>query len=295
MIRILSLRGGGIRGIATAVLLEELERACRRPLAEVFDLVAGTSVGGIMATGLALKIPASRLVEFFEIEGPKIFSGRRFGRLLLMLGHPRYQVNNLIAALERHFDAGATQSLLAHVYTKLLVTSTRYRGLEARLWKSWKHPDMRAVLAAASSAAAPTYFEAVEVSDFKHADGGLYANNPAAIAAVEARKLWPAHRAVVIDIACPSDTSQFEPQHGGVLDFIPHLSEIFIGAGEDVMSYIAQHVLGGPGSVLSIQPPLLDADPDIGNASSRNLAELKKCARYDLERNVQRIMQILGK
>ena len=293
MIRVLSLRGGGIRGIATAVLLSEVERRLNAPLSSAFDLIVGTSVGGIIAMGLALKLPAPQLVDFFESEGPRIFRRRRFGRFWLMLGRPRYQVADLMAALGRHFDVGDVKANLSHVYTKVMVTSTRYRGLEARLWKSWKHFDMPAVVAAASSAAAPTYFGPVDVADFAHADGGLYANNPCAMAAIEAKKLWPRHRVTIIDIACPGDKSQFEPHRGGILDFVPHLSDIFIGSGEDAMSYMARQLLGDAGQVLTIEPPLLSASPDIGDATPGNLRELKKCAEYDMDRNVQDILRVL--
>ena len=295
MIKVLSLRGGGIRGFATAILLAELEKKIGRPLADVFDLIAGTSVGAIMATGLALKLPAAQLVEFFEKEGPVIFRRRRFGRLFLMLGHPRYDVEDLKAALGRHFDAGDVKGTLGLTFTKLLVTSTRYRGLQSRLWKSWKHPELSAVEAAASSAAAPTFFAPVEIGDFAHADGGCYANNPAAIAACEAKKIWPMHAIALIDIACPDDKSQFEPRAGGILDVAPHIASTFIGSGEDIMSYLAEKQLGGSGRMLTIAPPLLDANHDIGDASRANLRQLRKCAEYAMEKNVDDIMRTLGK
>lgn len=292
MKRVLSLRGGGIRGVATAVLLAEVERVTKKPICESFDLLAGTSVGGIMAIGLALKLPAEQLVEFFEIEGPKIFADRKFGRFFQMLGHPRYQIEHLISALERHFDAGDTQTLMAHVYQKVMVTSTRFRGLESRIWKSWKHTDLRCVTAAASSAAAPSYFNPVSISDFAHCDGGCWGNNPAAVAAVEAKKLWPYWYFNIVDIACPASRSDFEPTRGGVLDYVPHLTDMFIGSGEDVMSYIAKQFVG-QGKLVSIQPELFRAKHDLGNTSKSNIQELKNCARYDLDRNLDLILGCL--
>lgn len=72
--QILSLSGGGYRGLYTATVLAELEEALGgTPLARSFDLITGTSVGGILALGLALEIPAARLAELFEHHGQQIF------------------------------------------------------------------------------------------------------------------------------------------------------------------------------------------------------------------------------
>lgn len=292
MVNVLSLRGGGIRGYSTAILLQELERRINRPLAEVFDLVVGTSVGGILATGISLRLTGEQLCGFFESEGSTIFKARRFAKMLKALGHPRFETSNLLNALNRAF---LPETVLAHTFTKLMVTSTRYRGDESKIWKSWKHVDLQASLVAASSAAALTYFEPVIISDFEYGDGGMWANNPAAIAVVEANKLWPGRGVRLIDIACPADKSQFEPSGCGLLGAAPHIANIFISAGEDGMGYIAQHLLNGNGRMVSIQPNLLEASQDIGDASTLNLYRLRKCAEYRLERNVDDICELIGR
>ncbi|NJD10182.1 MAG: patatin, partial [Gemmatimonadetes bacterium] len=79
--RILSIDGGGIRGIIPALVLQEIERITGRPIAGSFDLIAGTSTGGILALGLARPGPAggpafsaAELVQLYEREGGVIFS-----------------------------------------------------------------------------------------------------------------------------------------------------------------------------------------------------------------------------
>lgn len=71
---ILSLDGGGIRGVLTAKILERLEAAC--PFLDRVELVAGTSTGGILALGLARGLTPSALVELYRTEGPRIFDHR---------------------------------------------------------------------------------------------------------------------------------------------------------------------------------------------------------------------------
>ena len=86
--RVLAIDGGGIRGLIPARVLAALEHDAGQPTHELFDLIAGTSTGGIIALALALPDrpggtprPASELVRFYEEEGPKIFSPRRLGKL----------------------------------------------------------------------------------------------------------------------------------------------------------------------------------------------------------------------
>src|ERR1700694_4458219 len=74
--QILALSGGGFLGLYTAEVLTRLERQADRPLGQCFDLIAGTSVGGILAIGLALEVPAQRMRDVFKANGERIFSSR---------------------------------------------------------------------------------------------------------------------------------------------------------------------------------------------------------------------------
>ena len=101
--QILSLSGGGFLGLYTISVLAELERQVRRPIASCFDLLAGTSVGGIIALGLAAEKPATDIKHAFESYGTRIFSDkpaptnrlerlRDFSRSLFS---PKYDGNSL--------------------------------------------------------------------------------------------------------------------------------------------------------------------------------------------------------
>jgi patatin-like phospholipase/acyl hydrolase len=72
-IRILTLSGGGIRGIFQAVFLREISLQLQSPLREHFDLIAGTSTGAIVALGVALNIDLKKIVGLFEDDGFQIF------------------------------------------------------------------------------------------------------------------------------------------------------------------------------------------------------------------------------
>src|ERR1700730_19202618 len=78
--RILSLDGGGIRGVFPAALLARLEQHLDAPIGSYFDLIAGTSTGGIIAIGLGLGLSAKDILKFYAERGPAIFD-QKHGRL----------------------------------------------------------------------------------------------------------------------------------------------------------------------------------------------------------------------
>ncbi|MGH2386315.1 MAG: patatin-like phospholipase family protein, partial [Candidatus Limnocylindria bacterium] len=73
MRRMLTIDGGGVRGIIPAVLLAALERSTGKPTRETFDFIAGTSTGAVMAAGLSAGIPAERLVTLYAKRSPEVF------------------------------------------------------------------------------------------------------------------------------------------------------------------------------------------------------------------------------
>jgi len=82
MRRILSIDGGGIKGVFPASFLTTLEESLGHPIAKFFDLIVGTSTGGIIALGLGLGLSAKEILSFYEEHGPSIFRGTRFARAL---------------------------------------------------------------------------------------------------------------------------------------------------------------------------------------------------------------------
>src|SRR4051812_14409942 len=128
-IRILSIDGGGIRGLIPALILNEIERLTAKPVSSLFDLIAGTSTGGILA--LALCVPnrngdgpahsASDVAQFYENDGPMIFSRSLRYTLLSLNGllRSRYPSKAMEQVLERFYGG----SRLKDALTSLLVPS----------------------------------------------------------------------------------------------------------------------------------------------------------------------------
>jgi uncharacterized protein len=203
MVKILSIDGGGIRGIVPAIMLAEIERRTEKPIADLFDLVAGSSTGGIIALGLTIpKSPgaplysAGRFVELYEQEGGRIFS-RSLARTMLTLDSftwRKYSSGGIEAVLAEYF----AESRLRDAVTDVLITSYEidrgfpffFKSRNARVRPDY---DFRARDVARATSAAPSYFEPMKISSGTNSeyytliDGGVFANNPAACALVEAR------------------------------------------------------------------------------------------------------------
>ncbi|MGA2216137.1 MAG: patatin-like phospholipase family protein, partial [Bryobacteraceae bacterium] len=207
MIKILSIDGGGIRGIIPALVLAEIEKRTGRPIARLFDLIAGTSTGGILALGLSIpKQPpgplytASQLLQMYERAGVRIFSRSLWHKLAACgnLRRAKYPLAGIEEVLLEYFG----DSRLSDAATDVLITSYEiersfpffFRSAIARERLDYDFPAREV---ARATTAAPTYFAPMKLPTGTFADhytlidGGVFANNPAACALVEAHATQP--------------------------------------------------------------------------------------------------------
>jgi len=215
--RILSLDGGGIRGAFTAACLAEIEKRLPRPVVDYFDLIAGTSTGGIIAVGLALGVPAERIEQFYHEYGGQIFRRRpprrlslwkrpflgpllwladrrlrRFGLDWDQLVQSKYQAEKLKDALTEVFG----ERRLGEAQCRLVIPSIDLARGQTTVFKT-SHLDeliydlnLRAVDVVLATTCAPTYFPHATIKQGSaYADGGLWANNPSMVAYVEAMRI----------------------------------------------------------------------------------------------------------
>ncbi len=235
--RVLSLDGGGIKGTQPAAFLATLEEDLGRPIGEYFDLIAGTSTGGIIAIGLALGHPAKEILSLYEDRGPVIFGDatrsdsmlggvlERLGRRLLSKLRPwfrsKHDASNLQVELEK-FLKGAR---IGDATTRLVIPAWDADRRRPYIYKTAHHEristDYRqpVVDAALATAAAPTQFKRHRtVSDVGLLDGGTWANNPIAVATVEAIALlnWNPADLRILSLGC-TDEVYMLPENPGYL------------------------------------------------------------------------------
>ncbi len=253
-LRVLALDGGGIRGVFTAGVLAELEQAIGGRIAEHFDLIAGTSTGGILAIGLGLGVSPDRLVQMYVLEGESIF-GRRDA-----LSRLRNAVGSLLAF--KHAQIGLRSALVDVLQDRRLGESDRrlviptFDALKgtACTFKTAHHPRtlheyaMPAVEVALATSAAPTYLKAAVVSrrvGGSYIDGGLWANTPVIVGIVEAVHFL-----------------------GARLDDVHVLS---VGTTEEYTSYVAQGSSGKLGWSSRIADAMMAAQVSGAQAQARLL------------------------
>jgi patatin-like phospholipase/acyl hydrolase len=171
--RLLALDGGGVRGLIPALVLAEIEERTGRRTAELFDLIAGTSTGGIIACFLALPgedggpgRPASDVVRFYTEECPKIFHAERRRKLRTIGGvlDEKYDADQL----ERSLRLALGDASLSDAVTDVVITAYDIEGRRPFFFKSARaklqgHRDYPMWVVARSTSAAPTFFEPVAV------------------------------------------------------------------------------------------------------------------------------------
>src|SRR5690606_6757446 len=166
------------------------------PLAQYFDMIAGTSTGGIIALGLGLGIPTAEIKGFYHDDGRKIFPPLpggwigRVRRFLRSLNGPKLVHEELEEALKRRF----TDHLLGDSMTRLVIPAFMMPKTEIAVFKTDHHRDFRNDHAtpmwkvARATSAAPTYLKGLEHEESGRIfiDGGVWANNPIMVALVDA-------------------------------------------------------------------------------------------------------------
>jgi len=263
--RILSIDGGGIKGVFPISFLAEIESALSlQTVADYFDLIAGTSVGGIIALGLGLGLSAREMTDFFVNEGPRIFPRHPIptSTIRLLFGRQRYHPDPLRKALQRVFGS----KTLADSQVRLLIPAFDATEADIHIYKTAHQArlgmDYRlsAVEVALATAAAPTYFPAY---DSKHCialvDGGIWANDPVALAVVEGIGVlgWAGEEIHVLSIGCGEETIDFKQKgHGGIFWIRRAIEAAMRGQSRSAVG-MASHLTGrdkGVENVVRINP-----------------------------------------
>jgi patatin-like phospholipase/acyl hydrolase len=194
--RMLALSGGGFLGLYTAEVLSGLEARGHAPFARRFDLLAGTSIGAILALALAFEIPMNRIVQLFIDRGSDVFSEhglpagavRRLLDLTRSVLGPKYSGAALRSLLEGEFgDARLGEARHPVIVPAVDVQRSRTKVFKSpRIGRPERDGDWRVVDIAMAACAAPAYFPSVAIGGRLYADGGLFAVAPDQLAMHEA-------------------------------------------------------------------------------------------------------------
>lgn len=285
-LQILSLDGGGLKGIYAAAVLAALEENIGAPIVSRFDLIVGTSTGGIIALGLGLGLSPRAILDFYVRSGSEVFADRLKLRAMVRLVRPKYSSSRLAHAVREIFD----DRLLGESRKALVVPAYDMDADRVYLFKTphaerfdrdWRVPAWEVAMA---TSAAPTYFPAFRLGSDRTRliDGGVWANNPSLIAVVEAVSSFGAGleqiRLFSLGTTSSAAARKKSLDHGGFAQWGLGGLEVLlkgqsVGASTAALHLLSEeHVLREdpvvPAGVLKLDA--VDADHLIGLASSHS-------------------------
>jgi patatin-like phospholipase/acyl hydrolase len=312
IIKVLAVDGGGIKGIIPATVLAYIEGKTGRPISALFDLIAGTSTGGIIALGLTIPdadgkplYTAAEGVDLYVEEGPTIFSRPWYRRLPFWnLFEEKYPSGPIDDVLSTYFG----EAMLSDALTEVIVTAYDIEGRAPFFFKSRHARDpnrpaddfyMRDV--ARATAAAPTYFEPAKIPVpgeppyLALIDGGVFAINPAMCAFAEVRDIQPQSTDVLlVSLGTGENTDRLpydEVKGWGEASWArPILDVVFDGISDTVDFQLRQLLPGVNGDLryYRFQTELTNASDSMDDVSEENLAALQATgARLVVENQAQ--------
>ena len=289
--QILSLDGGGIKGLFSAAVLTKLEEALgRTPIINHFDMITGSSTGGIIALALGFGKTPQEIVDLYRNLGSDIFNGGGIRNLL----HPFYRKFNN-NSLMKHLKETFGNSILGDSQKRLIIPSFNLDDNKIKLYKTphhkdfefdWKIPTWQVAMA---TSAAPSYFPVFKDNDrHRLIDGGIWGNNPTLFGILEAHHYFkvPFENIKVLSIGTSNEviTRSSGLNNGGFLKWAK--SAIDISLKSQSLAAIEQSkLLIGNNNFLRIDPIVpknfltmdkLENDKLIGFAGTKSRDNIKE-------------------
>lgn len=261
MRRILSIDGGGIKGVFPAAFLAKLEENLPEPIGRYFDLIAGTSTGGIIALALGAGFSAMEVLSFYEQHGSPIFANVGFWARARHWIVGKHEPKALHQALEAQFAA----RVLGDSQTRLVIPAQDLETGKVYIFKTAHHPrfqedcKLRMVDVALATSAAPSYLPTHRLpGGASLIDGGIWANDPAGVAAVEALGIlkWYPSDTHLLSVSCtasPMSTDSAHRRSWGRIYWAQKLLEV-VSAGQSSGAQGIAAVLLGHERVTRIAP-----------------------------------------
>ena len=307
-IRVLSIDGGGIRGIIPATVLRHIEEQTGKPICDHFHLIAGTSTGGILASGLSQVngkpvASAEDLLNLYVTKGGRIFSRSLWKKVESAGGFTDEKYS--ARALERALGDVVKRTRLGQVENDLLVTAYDIERRSPHFFKSWRargetwdtddktedprSRDFSLVQVARATSAAPTYFEPALVQDgtgrdYALIDGGVYVNNPSMCAFASAKRIYgQKHKVFLLSLGTgltqrPIDYD--EAKDWGLVSWARRVIDIVFDGVSDAADYQLRQILGKDAVRLDIDLRRWPGDDEAPNdefddASADNIHRLQ--------------------
>lgn len=334
---ILSLDGGGIRGIISCIVLRYMEEQLQKhhqpqaKLGDYFDIIAGSSTGGLIASILLYpdenrraKYSVQTGLELYAEKGEGIFQTSYWSKLLNPFGLFSEKISEL--QLEANLNDFFGKLELKDLIKPCLITSYDIEGRRAKLFNTYNAQDaienflVKDICRATS--AAPTYFTPAKIKSvygqyFSLIDGGMFANNPTLCAYAEARKMPFAeilkthlkinHPSVkdmlIVSVGTGSEAKPYpydRYRKAGKLAWVSPIIDILMSANAETVDYQMSQMFGTLGqrnqkNYYRINPALKNASPQMDNVSRQNIDALIQAGLAYVDDNKHLLNQIVRK
>lgn len=318
--RILSLDGGGIKGLYSVKILSEIEKRYGKSC-EIFDLMCGTSTGGIIALGLGYGKSADEIVEYYTKYGMRIFPinnrWKRIGFTCRQLFYSSKYSNDSLKESLTEFFGDATMN---DAKCKLCIPAVNLTDARGIILKTPHSPDftrdkhLKMVDVALATSAAPTYFPSTKLDGISSncVDGGLWANNPAFIGAIEAISHFVGEdkqydEFSILSIGAISSTKSWYPKKQKNTSTISWATKIFpltisvqSNAMDNLLKIASSKKLFPMGEYIRLDDPLISPNQlnniDLDNASEHSIKLLLDLAgstanKYLGQQNIKEFFQ----
>lgn len=221
---VLSLDGGGIKGLYMAILLDKIAQLMNKPIQSMFDLIVGTSIGGMFALNYA-QADEKTLVRceslFTQRNIDRIFDKSIMDRTLgLFQWKPKYDGQGKTSVINESLrDIGINECK-----TNVAITSFKIGNFNPQIFCSWHDSDNIRTIADITSAA-PLYFPPIRYNSEWYVDGGVGVNNPNVLSIVYAKELYPGCRIKLLSIGSGSWFPKFKDENmrsWGLVEWVKH-------------------------------------------------------------------------
>lgn len=319
LLKILSIDGGGIRGIIPGQILVSLENKLQQKtsnpkarLADFFDFFAGTSTGGILTCLYNTGTPAEDAVQLYLLNGSEIFNKTFLKKISSLFGivDEKFDAVSLEQCLKKYFN----QTKLSQLFRHCIITSYDIKHRNPFFFRQWKAKentdyDFPLWQVARATSAAPTYFEPALVTsfagnEFPLVDGGVFANNPALCAYAEARQIFEsrveerkktgkkcsASEMFIFSVGTGTVKVPYQyekAKNWGLAGWARPVIDIMMSGVSDTVDFQLKQIfdaVGHPENYIRIMPDLLGTSDDMSNASPENIAALKNAGLNAVEK-----------
>lgn len=273
MVRILSIDGGGVRGLIPAMVLADLERRTGCKTHELFDLVVGTSTGGILACGLGMGYSAKQMADLYRQRQADIFKRSPWWTLRTAWGYlgSKYPGDGLRDTLAHYFGY---RTPLTESLTKIMTTSYDLQKRRPHFFKSWRVDGSSFLDAAVATASAPTYFPPHQG---RYIDGGVFAPDPSGCALAAAHDLWPGQKVVLVSLGTGrhEDPIKTGGWRDGMLAWAPQVADVCLDGDGEATDYEA---VRHPAVARAFRLQVTDLPPAARPMDTANTGALTWCA-----------------